>query len=216
MKRVLRWMGYFGAVFSILLSIGAGIFWYRSYRYHEEYAYSTKVGLTSETTFWFFTTPDCFTLNIDAYDYPESDRAAFLDRAFHNRADGHFYNSIMPYLSHPRLYASLRNIDMWSFSAHKELRDKMWSTEGIQQTRRLVHAPFWTAILLFLILPVWQVAHIIKWYRRARRIRRGLCIACGYDLRASRERCPECGLAVKIPAGPAELLLNGPYRDVQK
>jgi hypothetical protein len=43
-----------------------------------------------------------------------------------------------------------------------------------------------------LLLPmVWAIARA----RRARRHRQGCCPACGYDLRATPERCPECGAA---------------------
>ena len=37
--------------------------------------------------------------------------------------------------------------------------------------------------------------------RQTTRLREGLCLKCGYDLRGSPDRCPECGSAA--PARPA-------------
>ena len=40
---------------------------------------------------------------------------------------------------------------------------------------------------------MFAVLACIRPVRRMRRARKGLCCACGYDLRASADRCPECG-----------------------
>jgi len=61
-------------------------------------------------------------------------------------------------------------------------------------TRHLIDlgVPHWFLLLLTLPVPAYR---LVVWLRRRRRARRGLCLACGYDLRASDEagRCPECG-----------------------
>ena len=54
----------------------------------------------------------------------------------------------------------------------------------------------WLAIALLLVLPALWLNTRRK-VRRARR--RGLCPTCGYDLRASPERCPECGRTATTP-----------------
>lgn len=59
-----------------------------------------------------------------------------------------------------------------------------------------VVVPLWPTILLSAILPAIAARHVWLRSKRRRREEQGLCSCCGYDLRASRERCPECGAAV--------------------
>ena len=55
------------------------------------------------------------------------------------------------------------------------------------------------------LLSIWAMiggrcAADVVWYvqdRRRRAIAAGLCPGCGYDLRASKDRCPECGRQIK-------------------
>ncbi len=72
----------------------------------------------------------------------------------------------------------------------------------------------WAWMVLFLWVPWWAypvfaglglaalAAYVYASWRateRIDRLREGCCPACGYDLRASPDRCPECGAGIPVP-----------------
>jgi hypothetical protein len=58
--------------------------------------------------------------------------------------------------------------------------------------------PHWCVTVLLLIPPL---ATAIRRRLRRRRVESARCSNCGYDLRATPHRCPECGLATTEAAG---------------
>ncbi len=51
--------------------------------------------------------------------------------------------------------------------------------------------PLWSIVLVCALVS--GLLTVLPVLRRRKRARRGQCLHCGYDLRGSTERCPECG-----------------------
>jgi hypothetical protein len=66
-------------------------------------------------------------------------------------------------------------------------------------TALVIAVPHWFLALLFAILPA---LHLRATIRSRRRGRAGQCPRCGYDLRATPARCPECGLLTALRLRP--------------
>jgi hypothetical protein len=64
---------------------------------------------------------------------------------------------------------------------------------GVAFSGRYSGLPDWLFVVIFAILPLWRARLLL---RRRRSVPPGTCAVCGYDLRATPERCPECGIVV--------------------
>jgi hypothetical protein len=80
-------------------------------------------------------------------------------------------------------------------------RDRIYSAVQVL----LAH---WLLATLFALLPGLWCAHRLRQQLRARA---NLCLTCGYDIRASLERCPECGTVLE----PASKVTTAGAGDVE-
>ncbi len=97
------------------------------------------------------------------------------------------------------IHASWRWIDTGG-TRDGDLSDYVYVFPATSNENPLVYVPYGIAMLSAAVAPLtWLVVWRVSDHRRAARAKVGLCRRCGYDLRATPERCPECGTPVTLP-----------------
>ena len=73
---------------------------------------------------------------------------------------------------------------------------------GPDETIRGLYVAWPLAAAVTLTLPAWRAYARLRGFGRRRR---SLCPTCGYDLRATPGRCPECGASASVPTNASNV-----------
>jgi hypothetical protein len=158
---------------SVVLCVAAIVFWSRSGREHADVAESRRFLVVSN---------DCQLLIVRQ----DLGVGAHEDWRFYTLSFGWGNDTFCDYL---RALAN-RRIRFLGFGLLLDYPPPSVRRFELFPYKWCVAIPFWFITLSTAILPAWRV---IDWIRLRRRMLSGRCRACGYDLRATPERCPECG-----------------------
>lgn len=180
-RRALRWAFTLAAVTSFVLFVGTGTLWVRSYWRADlcdvirADVYIPDSNGVSGRHYWFYS------------DYGQVGLIVAVDTSEWNDRPGW----------HARRY-----VDGPSPTASRFHVASHWNWEEGVGWRwcPMLGGPTWLLAMALAILPAgWGIG----WRTRRRRRSAHACRSCGYDLRASPDRCPECGAAVPRAAGIA-------------
>ena len=95
----------------------------------------------------------------------------------------------------PRLFCGVIGLRRAGLSIEGPRKHKGTYWKPHYETGHYCTVPLWIPTLFFGFL-FWS-CYLAPLHRRRNRMKLGLCVKCGYDLRGSQERCPECGTGIE-------------------
>jgi hypothetical protein len=181
MNRVTRYIFTGFTMLSLLLLAASVVIWIRSYQ-HFEGIYVTKVSGSPERSQRLFWNVRSSLGSVGFYLCHDDCPLNWMDG--YNRALlGKGWVSSLGQLPPGLLYKG----GGW-LGFHREVT---WQSDQLQTAYGInLVMPYWVLLIVFMALPL---LFIVRLSRQRRFVDSGLCLTCGYDLRATPERCPECG-----------------------
>lgn len=191
-----RWTYHLLASVSLLICVGMAVLWIRSYFAYDDLLYKSSIaahagerrtGVESQAGFLIF--------------YHSVNDQGFTSSGIREVGYWITYSAALE----PGLPSPLDAVDH-RFAGFGYKSEVIAGRSGGVRTaynNTQVMIPFWFLVALFSLVPArWM------WRRRRDRSRRraGSCRHCGYDLRATPDRCPECGH--QVPERPAYTMEN--------
>jgi hypothetical protein len=198
-RRLLRILLDAATVLSLVLCVAAAVLWVRSHQYADRWARLQFVPRTGN--YWQQVISHRGVL---VWAAEEPIRRTFEEGGpglgWHHRAwEARAENPIIPHL----LWRPTR-LQQWGFAYHRGRQVEMEEQGNWPIVPHDVFAaPYWFIVLSLAVGPTLAAVRWSRAYKARSRSRRGLCQHCGYDCRATPQRCPECGTARVTAATPA-------------
>jgi hypothetical protein len=174
------------AAASLVLCVATVALWVCSYGHIAWATYTTSVGTESRSHYMFTTAGGLVGVSWGHHTFAPADRDEFIAWSDRNFAPQGWIGGTSKLRPGARPMTRSRTGFDCVFQ-RSPLRGGPPASAGVYRT---IIFPYWSIVGLFLIAPVARIAQMVR--RRGRK-GQGFCPTCGYDLRATPDRCPECG-----------------------
>ncbi len=190
------------AAVSLVLFLASAFLWVRSRQVYDQVGYRTDDG----TTYWAGSSPGAVLLGAVTLAAIPNAAPIMLDSVsilcIESRRPAGFKFQSFPSALWVRFFQAPAAPRHWWNHLGFDGRHRVTNDSRYEERRWDLSLPYWCLASATATLPgVWFGLWRGRW-RRQRRAALGLCPTCGYDLRASPDRCPECGAVIK-PASAA-------------
>jgi hypothetical protein len=191
MRAIARGIGWGIVLLLAMVAIGCAALWVRSYRWSDSISYHGRDGSwdirvfinTDQLGCWLLSTRDERPLGNweeRGWDWEPGEKAIPAESWWNDWID-------FPAVRHSGGAAGF----------HCFIADGRPNGDFVFPRVRAVGVPLWFVTLVTGLVPSLAVWRSLRRRRARRRRQSGFCERCGYDLRASPERCPECATVVE-------------------